>query len=261
MEKKVYFYNKKKQRLAGFLHIPKKTPAPTIILANGFTSDMTNKKNIAKTLAKNGFIVLRFDQSGCGESEGKFYDFTVSGNVSDCEAAFDFLAKQKFVDKNRIGMSGHSLGGMVTILAAAKNRKIKVIVPVDSPYDMKTRGRDSEFNKKKFLNEWKRTGYKVFKIKRNGIQVPEKLSYNFLKDSLKYDASKCIKHVKCPVMIVHGDVDTVVPLNHARLLFRNANEPKKLVVIKGVNHSFANSKHEKILVENMLYWFNKYLKN
>jgi len=107
----------------------------------------------------------------------------------------------------------------------------------------------------KILSAWKRSGYRVFDVRITRKRLPKKLSYNFVEDAKKYDLSKLIKKVGCPIVIVHGDSDIVVPSTHANVLFSSANEPKELIFVSGVNHQY-HGKNEKtletIISENLL---------
>jgi uncharacterized protein len=260
MQEKVFFSNNGR-KLVGVLHLPSVERAPGIIFCHGFTMDKDNKEGICEMLCRSGFAVLRFDASGCGESEGNFYDFTITRYVSDAMAALDFLSRRKEVDKNKIGMTGHSLGGFVTILSASMNQKLAAIVSVDAPYNFTSieRGPNSPFNAT-FLAQWKKDGYKIFNTRVKGARVESKLSYNYMIDAEKYDLRDSIKNVHCPVMIIHGSADTIVPPEQATVLFTQANEPRKLVMADGVDHNFKKLEHEIILAENMILWFSTYLK-
>jgi dipeptidyl aminopeptidase/acylaminoacyl peptidase len=258
MQEKIFFKNPRGERLAGVLHLPGRK-APGIIFAHGFTMDKENKEGICEALCEAGFAVLRFDAGSCGESEGDFFDFTITKYAEDARAAFDFLSARKEVSE--IGMTGHSLGGFVTVLSAAVNRGLKAIVSVDAPYNFTSiqRGPNSPFNAV-FIEEWRRDGYKIFRTRIGGERVAAKLSYNYMRDAEKYDLLRTIKAVHCPVMIIHGGADTIVPPEHAKAIFTQANEPKQLIIAEGVDHNFKKPEHEKILADNMALWFGKYLR-
>ena len=71
MEKKITFQNSRGTKLVGVLHLPDKKTSSAVIISHGFAAnkDRTRLIKLAETLSKNGFAVLRFDFSGCGESE------------------------------------------------------------------------------------------------------------------------------------------------------------------------------------------------
>src|SRR3989338_9906395 len=129
MQKKVYFLNEKKEKLSGIIFVPSARNKYTgIVFCHGFASAKHSKISIARKISKKGFAVLIFDASGYGESEGDFKRHTITKYVDDVKSAVEFLKSQEFVDAERIGITGTSLGGMVSIIYAAKH-KPKLIIP------------------------------------------------------------------------------------------------------------------------------------
>src|SRR5579863_7078284 len=102
MEQPVVFTNKG-QQLVGMVHVPEKVrPLPAVVLYHGFTGNHLESHLLfvktARALAKAGIGSLRFDFRGSGNSEGKFSDMTVSGEIDDAMVALDFLSGQSWVD-------------------------------------------------------------------------------------------------------------------------------------------------------------------
>lgn len=75
---------------------------------------------IADALTRRGFAVLRLDDRGVGKSKGNFRSATTQDFLQDAEAALDFLRARDPVDAKRIGLFGHSEGGIVAAMLAAK---------------------------------------------------------------------------------------------------------------------------------------------
>lgn len=137
-EIEVSYKNKKaKLTLNGTLTIPEgEGPFPAVILASGTGQQDRNEEMvkhqpfhvIAHHLSKNGIIVLRFDDRYFGVSSSKFHNSSMEDYASDVSAGIDFLVKNKKVDKNKVGVVGHSEGGLHAPIAATMNKKIKFIV-------------------------------------------------------------------------------------------------------------------------------------
>jgi hypothetical protein len=132
----ISFYNKE-IKLAGTLTIPKsKGIYPAVILITGSGPQNRDEeilgfkifKIIADHLSKNGIVVLRYDDRGVGGSTGSTMDATSEDFAYDAIAAVEFLITRSEIDKTKIGLLGHSEGGIVAPLAASINYDIKFIL-------------------------------------------------------------------------------------------------------------------------------------
>lgn len=257
MIKKVYFNNSNKQKLCGILYIPKKTPAPTIILCHGFTSSKLKKKEWADFLCKKGYLVLIFDFNGHGESQGNFADLTFTQCIDDIKSAVEF-ARSSGYSNDKIGIAGTSMGGHVTNAYASKY-PVDAIAPVAAPFNLED---TAVFGDKKKMREWKQIGIRYFDVNvGSGISEAKKaLKLNFYEDRKNYNMKKFVPRIKCPMLIIHGDKDEVVPLAHAKLYYKLVNKPKKLVIIKGAGHLFINKNDIKKILTELNKWFDRYLK-
>ncbi len=83
---------------------------------------------IAKCLNQIGFAVLRMDDRGVGESEGVYEEATTMDFVSDVKAEIELLKNHPNIDKDKIGLIGHSEGGAVAFMLASSNKDIKFMV-------------------------------------------------------------------------------------------------------------------------------------
>jgi alpha/beta superfamily hydrolase len=83
---------------------------------------------IADALTRDGFIVLRVDDRGIGNSTGNFYNSTTADFVKDVNTSVDYLKSRGEVDDGKIGLLGHSEGGMIAPMVAAQRKDIDFIV-------------------------------------------------------------------------------------------------------------------------------------
>ena len=88
---------------------------------------------IADYLTKKGFAVLRVDDRGTGKTSGSFSASTTADFVKDVQAGIDFLKTRPETDKQKIGLIGHSEGGMIAPVVAASRNEIKYIVLLAGP--------------------------------------------------------------------------------------------------------------------------------
>src|SRR5207249_5796475 len=93
------------------------------VLCHGFLSNKNSKTNQALTalLLPQGIGTFRFDFFGQGESEGSFEGITVSLAVSQAVAALDLMSSKGY---RKLALVGSSFGGLVALLAAAKQPKL-----------------------------------------------------------------------------------------------------------------------------------------
>jgi pimeloyl-ACP methyl ester carboxylesterase len=134
----VKFKNKKgKVVLNGTLTIPiGKGPFPAVVLASGSGQQDRNEEMvkhkpfhvIAHHLTSNGIMVLRFDDRFYGESSKKFYNSSMEDFAGDVSSAVNYLRKNKKVDREKLGVIGHSEGGIHAPIAASQNENIKFII-------------------------------------------------------------------------------------------------------------------------------------
>ncbi len=68
-----------------------------------------------------------------------------------------------------------------------------------------------------------------------------------------------MKSLKCPLLIIHGDLDEQVPRHQAFVLYQNANQPKEIRMIEGADHAFTNLEKLNEVLVITLDWFKKYL--
>lgn len=129
--------------LSGTLTIPKEGegPFPAVVLISG--SGPQNRDSevfghrpffvLADFLTRMGVAVLRFDDRGVGKSKGDFASATTRDFASDVFALVQFLKTRKEIDSARIGLIGHSEGGYVAPMVAARTRDVSFLVLMAAP--------------------------------------------------------------------------------------------------------------------------------
>ncbi|PHI21141.1 alpha/beta hydrolase [Lewinellaceae bacterium SD302] len=84
-------------------------------------------------LTRQGIAVLRYDDRGIGASTGNFADATSRDFAEDASAAVEFLANHKLTKKAKVGLAGHSEGGMIGQIVAAENEELDFLVMIAAP--------------------------------------------------------------------------------------------------------------------------------
>lgn len=251
MEEQVYFKNLSGERLSGYLHKEGKSNKG-ILLAHCFTCSKHIKliRRMCDYLAGRNFLILRFDFSGNGESEGKFEESTYSKEIGDFNSALKFLLKQNI---KGVGSLGHSMGSAVTILAGTKNPNIKAIVSIAGASS--TQSIENIFTKEQLNEIYAKGRCKVSLFGKSFVIKKE-----FFEDARKYSISSSLKSSNKPYLVIHGDNDKILPVDNAkRLFFYSSAKDKKLDIIKGADHMFLKDVYMNQALKLAGDWFEKYL--
>jgi len=171
-----------------------------------------------------GYNVLCFDFRAHGLSDGQFSSVGLH-ETNDVLGAVHYLKQRPEVDPRRIGVVGFSMGAVATIQAAAQCTDIAVVV-ADSAYAS-------------FL-EAVRYSFRVVARLPHFPIAP--IAMHWAKWIVHVDPSH-LRPVDVigriaprPILVTHGTLDEIVPLNHAYTLFKAAEEPKELWIVPGAHH-------------------------
>jgi hypothetical protein len=211
---------------------------------------------LAGAMADAGFLVVRYDKRGIGQSGGRAESAGLLDYVEDARAAIKMLERRKDVDPKRIAVIGHSEGGTVALTAASKDKRIGAVAVLGTPgttgadivlaqqQRLLNRSALSAEDRQKKIDAQKRIHDAVISGKGLELLAPDvrravdNVEYQTL---LVADPAKILTDVRQPLLIVQGDLDTQVePPNADRLeaLARARKNPKPVEVVKipGVNH-------------------------
>ena len=170
---------------------------------------------------------------------------------SDAESVYSYLKNLPYVDNDRIGLFGHSVGAMLVILFAAKHPEIKALVPVSPPYNLET-----HYRLRGIWKGWKEKGYVEKETNGKTVKIP----WAYLEDAKQYNALKEVPKVKDPVLFILGTADVNVLPEETKELYEKANEPKELFIVDGMDHFYKNFPEKLAIVNNkVLNFYKKYL--
>ena len=212
------------------------------ILCPGYldTKDYQHLIMLAEELAGDGYTVVRFDPTGTWESEGDISDYTTTQYLNDIRSVIKYMLSEgsyKF-----ILISGHSRGGMVSILYAARDRRISAVVGIMPSSGRKATGKRRE--------DWEKDGFSISirdipnktrsKTETKEFRVP----FSHVLDRERYNVVEEAKNVGSPLIFIAGELDTVVLPQHVKEIFDMANEPKKFILLKKIGHDYRYNPDE-----------------
>jgi len=200
-------------------------PYALVILLHGNTGwkEEEHIASLAQGLASAGIAALRFDASGSGQSDGSFAEhYRPSNYLADVGAVYAYALANLDIAPERVGIWGHSYGGMIAIYAAAAQppRFRAVCGSQPSP------GQMSELKDQKKIVEWQTTGWQEFQTSHFGVI---KLPYAFYEERSQYRTATAVQNIHQPLLLITGTKDTLVSADSVRTVYAAANQPKQLL--------------------------------
>jgi 2,6-dihydroxypseudooxynicotine hydrolase len=195
---------------------------PVMVMACGLDSCKEETDAYEAPFLARGIATLVFDGPGQGEAE---YDFPIRGNYETAvTAVVDHVMTRRDLDTDRIGLWGVSLGGYYAPRAAAFEKRLKACIALSGPYDF-AEAWDG-------LPELTREAFRV----RSHCATQADAKRNAATLSLKGVANR----ITCPMFIVTGKLDRVVPWQDAERLASDVKGPCELLIVEDGSHVANN---------------------
>jgi pimeloyl-ACP methyl ester carboxylesterase len=238
---------------------------PTIVLVggsgpadrDGTVAGIPILSQLAGSLAQQGFLVLRYDRRGIGQSGGRTESATQRDFAEDLIAVIRWLTRRDDVDNRRVAVVGYGEGGAIALQAAAREKKIASVVVMatagTSGAELVLEQQRAELDRLK-LPEAERAA-KIDLQKRIQAAVIDGKGWEALPEDVRrqadtpwfrsvltFDPADVMPRVEQPLLIIHGERDTEVRPHHATRLADLARARKKdagaaeVVQVPGVNH-------------------------
>ena len=204
----------------------------TLFFFGGYASAMTGTKasSLSNWIQKQKVNLVRFDYSGHGESGGSFEEGTVTKWSNEAEEIF-----HKFKTKKNIFI-GSSMGGWISLLVIQKNfNDIAGFIGIASAPDFT-------------VSEWLKLSTDQQKefIKKGSILFPDddygeyEVSYKFVNDGFNNILLDKVININCPIRLLHGRLDKVVPVSTSEKIIEKILSPdKNLIIIEDGDHSLS----------------------
>ena len=218
-----------------------------VFLMHGFLSFKEHLllTETARIFKENNFTTVSFDATNSlGESEGKMEDGTTTGFLEDLEDIIDWSKTQKWYAQ--FFLVGHSMGGYCIANYAVSNTNVKGLI-LFSPKVKGDNPKDSEIEelKMKGFVEWESHSTPgVFKRK----------GYKYFEDEIKHNLLNTAENIKCPVLIISGDEDKVIPVEQQKMLFDKIESKKEIHILKGGDHNLKGKENSEELYNIINNW-------
>jgi uncharacterized protein len=236
--------------LRSTIHVPDgpaDTAWPTAVFVHGFSSnriEVVSFVGMSRLLQRNGIASVRFDLSGHGESDGDFFDVTISGEIAETRAVVQAVRTFDFVDPARISLVGMSMGGVVAGIVAAEEPGIRAAClwspAAVAPFEIGSgylKGRD-------IAAQIRDKGY----FDADG----HRMSPALVEDISNLDVYGRSSPYTGPVRIIHGDSDDIAPLEYARRYLDHYSGNAELEVVEGADHAWSTVPHRAHLHQSTL---------
>ena len=274
--------------LAATLAVPPgKGPFPAVLLISGSGPNDRDESMLGHKpflvlsdyLTRRGIAVLRADKRGIGKSTGNLAVATTADFATDAEAGVAYLKTRSEVDPHKIGLVGHSEGGVIAPMVAARNSDVAFIVmmagdgvPGDQIIVEQVRlldevaGASKEKAAEAAVQE--RELLTLVEAEKNEAALDKKLREQLAADGvpeaqigvsiqsltspwyryfLTYDPATALRKVACPVLVLNGSKDLQVPPAQNLPAIRKAledggNKHFEIDEMPGLNHLFQTAK-------------------
>jgi len=208
---------------AAILRLPQGVArAPVVVMCMGLDSAKEEMDSYESLFLARGLATLTFDGPGQGESE---YEIPIRGEYETAvKAVVDWIEKRPELDVTKVGLWGVSLGGYYAPRAAAFEKRIKACIGLSGPYD------------------WSEVWPKLPQLTRDTFRVRAHAGSE--DEAIRIGRTLTLRNVAsnitCPLYLVAGKLDRIVPWQDAERVAREAKGPVELVVIEDGNHVANN---------------------
>ena len=209
-------------RIPGYLRKPRGVPRPAVVLMlSGLDSVKEEHATFEIFFLRRGLATLTLDGPGQGETWYQMkmrVDFEVTAS-----AAIDYLRGREDVDAARVGICGVSLGGYLAPRCAAFEPRLRAVASCGGLHSLEERRLHEGLHLARWLHIW-------------GVSTPDELREKTRGATLAGAA----RNIAVPLLVVHGEQDTLIPPDDAYRTYEQARGPKRWVCYPEGNHVCNN---------------------
>lgn len=249
------------EELAATIHYPvvpelqegeRPSRVPLIIICHGFVGSRIGVDRLfvktGRELAEDGYLVLRFDYIGCGESSGEYGVEGLESMINQTRSVLDYAVQCCDVDPKRITLLGHSLGGATALLTAVRDKRVNRLImwsAVGYPFNdiVKITGR-STYDQAVKEGSADHLGYNFSPVFFDSLA-----QFQPFQEAVKFSGD---------VLIAHGTSDDIIPVDYAFLYqkvfwMRSTGRCDKDIIFQG-NHTYSSGPEREQLIKRTRVW-------
>ena len=236
---KICSFSVNNQKIQGALLLPEteqKTDSSAVLFIHGWTSSQKGYIPRAQAVSNLGYICLTFSMRGHGESEGNLEYLSRKDHLEDCITAYDFLASQPNIIRNKIHVVGASYGGYLASLLSANRPADSLVLRAPALYP------DEQVTTP------------TLHLVRKDIQI-------YQQKNLTYQENKALSAIHSynnNVLLIECENDTDVPKSTTNSYAQAVRDQKQLtrVLIPGADHALTQPQWNQFFIDTLVSWFS-----
>jgi uncharacterized protein len=244
--RQIRFDNHLGEKLAATLEIPSHPADKGMVLGHCFTCTRHTRilDDLSRAMVNAGYLALRFDFSGNGQSEGSFAESTYSKQIQELNCAIDYVRNAGASD---IILAGHSMGGEVALLTAAQINGIMGVIAFSAsaeplhPDHLLTDSQKFDLNDK---------GQVKFSSRGRELIITKQ----FFHDAEEHDLTNAMSEIHCPVLLVYGGQDMIIPTDSSLILHDANPAHAEIFMVQSADHMFTSDKDRRMVVDHVQQW-------
>lgn len=262
-------------KLAGIVHIPhdlrpgERRAAFVILHGFGGNKDGHGQTVMAEQLTAWGYVTMRIDFRGCGESEGEHGRIICLDQVADTSSAITYMASRPEVDPERVALVGSSFGAAVAIYTGGADPRVAAVISSGGWGDGERKFRRQHPTPEAWerfttmledgRKHRERTGKSLMVPRFDIVPIPERLRRNMSAGSImefpaetaqsmyEFRADDMVEKISPrPLLLLHSANDSVTPTHESVELFRRAKQPAELYLLSDVDHFMFNQENPRV---------------
>ncbi|MGW8886450.1 alpha/beta fold hydrolase [Streptomyces sp. NPDC055749] len=245
---------------------------PAVLIGHGFGGSKADVRAQAEKLAADGYAVLTWSARGFGKSGGEISLNAPEGEVKDVSGLIDWLAGRPEVELDgkgdpRVGLTGASYGGAVSLLAAGHDKRVDAVAPLITYWNLADALFPDGVFKKLWAGIFVTTGGGCERFEKRLCEMYERVAVSGKPDAAARELLTerspvaVADRIDAPALIVQGQSDSLFPLDHADSMAKAISGNGAPVSVDWIAGGHDGGDMEGDRVQGRVgAWFDRYLK-